>query len=277
MANITPTTAAKYIKEVWTKDIQKPFYSQLYFADLVTRWDSLVSDGGNKINYPTLSKKTARDKTPGSDVTYDADTESEVELNIDKHKYYAFVVEDIVKLQQNYPVSQIYKDAGEEAVRRSIDTSIGALHASAGTNVSGGATVDDADMLAVVLALDLADTPPTGRSGVIHPKVMGDFRAINKYSAYDQTSKPGMAVSGRPYLGTVYGMDLYMSTNVADDTTNTHNLFFHKSALALAMQQKPKFEAEYSVDKLGWKIACHAVYGVGVIRAAALVDLERAS
>lgn len=277
MANITPTTAAKYIKEVWTKDIQKPFYSKLYFADLVTRWDSLVADGGNKINHPTLSKKTARDKTAGSQVTFDADTESEIEVNIDKHKYYAFVVEDIVKLQSNYPVSEIYKAAGEEAVRRSVDSTIGGLHASAGTNVSGGATVDDADMLAVVLAMDLADAPPTGRSGVVHPKVMGDFRAIDKYSAYDQTGKNGMAVSGRPYLGTVYSMDLFMSTNVVDDTTNTHNLFFHKSALTLAFQQKPKFEAEYSVRDLGWLIACHAVFGVGVLRSAALVDLERNS
>lgn len=187
------------------------------------------------------------------------------------------MVEKITELLANYPLQEIYKSAAMEAVKRSMDTSIGALHASAGTNVSGGATVDDADMLAVVLALDIADAPPTERAGVVHPKVMGDFRAINKYSAYDQTSKTGLALQNKPILGSVYGMDLYMSTNVADDTTNTHNLFFHKSALAMAVRQNPEFWVMKSVTKLGWEIACHAVYGVGVIRAAALIDLERTS
>lgn len=41
----------------------------------------------------------------------------------------------------------------KEALARAIDTDIGALHASAGTSVAGGAA-DDADMLAVVLALE---------------------------------------------------------------------------------------------------------------------------
>lgn len=277
MANITTTTAAKMIAEKWTRKIEMPFYKALYFQDLVTRRDELVSDGGNKINIPFMSTYDARDKAAGTNVTYDANTETEIELTINKHKYLAFTIEDIVKVQSNYNLQEAYRGAQKEALARAVDTDLASLHASAGTNVSGGATADDADILAVVLALDLADVPQTDRAGIVAAKVMNDLRGVNKYSAYDQTGKVGLAVSGKSVIPSAYGMDLYMSNNVVDDTTNTHSLFFHKSAISLAIQLKPTYKAEDSVDAIGLKFVLHMIYGLAVERSAALVDLERAS
>lgn len=277
MANITVTTAAKYIAEKWTRKIEKPFYKDLYFADKVLRRDELVSDGGNKINIPFMSSYDARDKTAGNAVTFDANTETEIELTINKHKYLAFIIEDIVKVQANYNVAEAYRSAQKEAVLRAIDSDLAGLHASAGTNVAGGATVDDADMLAVVLALDLANVPQSERYGIVGAKVMGDLRAVNRYSVFDQTGKEGLAVSGKGLVTTAYGFELDMSNNVVDDTTNTHNLFFHKSAMSLALQLKPTYKMEDSVDYIGVKSVLHTIYGVAVERSAALVDLERNS
>ena len=277
MANITVTTAAKYIAEKWTRKIEKPFYKDLYFADKVLRRDELVADGGNKINIPFMSSYDARDKSAGTAVTFDANTETEIELTINKHKYLAFIIEDIVKVQSNYNLAEAYRAAQKEAVLRAIDSDLAGLHASAGTNVSGGATVDDADMLAVVLALDLANVPQSERSGIVGAKVMGDLRAVNRYSVFDQTGKEGLAVSGGGLVTTAYGFELSMSNNVVDDTTNTHNLFFHKSAMSLALQLKPTYKMEDSVDYIGVKSVLHTIYGVAVERSAALVDLERNS
>lgn len=277
MANVTTTTAAKMIAEKWTKKIEKPFYKALYFKDLVTDRSSLVADGGNKINIPFLSTYDARDKASGTNVTYDANTETEIELTINKHKYLAFLIEDIVKVQSHYDLAAAYREAQTEAVMRAIDTDLGSVHASAGTNVSGGATADDADILSVVLALDLANVPQTERSGVVHSKVMGDLRNVNKYVAYDQTGNKGLAVSGKAHIPNVYGIDLYMSNNVADDMTNTHSLFFHKSAISFALQLKPTYKMEDSVDAIGVKSVLHTIYGFTVERSTALVDLERAS
>lgn len=277
MANVTTTTAAKYIAEVWTKKIEKPFYKGLYFADLVTRRDELVAGGGNKINIPFLSSYDARDKAASTDVTYDANTETEIELTINKHKYLAFKIEDIVKVQSNYNLQEAYRGAQNEAVLRAIDSDLAGLHASAGTNVAAGATADDADMLAVVLALDLANVPQSDRAGVVSAKVMNDLRAVNKYTTYDQTGGKGLAVSGGSMVPSAYGMSLYMSNNVVDDTTNTHSLFFHKSAISLAIQLKPTYKMEDSVDIIGLKCVLHTIYGLAVERSAAFVDLERAS
>lgn len=65
-----------------------------------------------------------------------------------------------------------------------------------------------------------------------------------------------------------------MSNNVAVDTVS-HSLFFHKSAIGLALQLKPTYKMEDSVDVIGLKSVLHTIYGVGVERSAALVDLER--
>ena len=273
MANITPTTAAKLIAEKWTRKIEQPFFRSLYFQDLVLKRDDLAS-GGNKLNIPFMSQYEARDKVAGTDVTYDANTETEIELTINKHKYLAFTIEDITKVQSNYNLQELYRGAQREAVTRAIDTDIGALHASAGTNVAGGATADDTDILAVIAALDLANVPQEDRAGIVHSVVMGDLRAVNKYTTYDQTGKTGLAASGKANIPNVYGMDIYMSNNVASDTVY-HNLFFHKSAIGMAMQLKPTYKMEDSVDVIGVKSVLHTIYGVGVERAAALVDLER--
>jgi hypothetical protein len=272
--SITPTTAAKLIAEQWTRDIEKPFYKALYFQEAVTKRTELAS-GGNKLNIPFLTNSyNARDKVAGTPIVYDANVETEIELTINKHKYLAFILEEITRIQSNYNLQEMYRGVQKEAIARAIDTDLGALHASAGTNIAGGATVDDADILAVIAALDLADVPQTGRVGIVHSKVAGDLRAVNKYSAYDQTGKTGLAASGEQNIAQVYNMDLFMSNNVAVDTVS-HNLFFHKSAVSLALQLKPTYKMEESVDVIGLKSVLHTIYGVAVERAAALVDLER--
>lgn len=274
---ITTTTAAKYIAEKWTRKIEKPFYKALYFADRVLRRDELVSDSGNKINIPFLSTYNARDKAAGTAVTYDNETETEIELTINKHKYLAFIIDDIVKVQSHYAVQEAYRGAQTEAVKRAMDTDLASLHASAGTNVSGGATADDADMLSIALALDLANVPQSERTGIVGAKVMGDLRNVNKYVAYDQTGQKGVAVRSDNLIANVYNFDLFMSNNVVDDTTNTHSLFFHKSAVSLAVQLKPTYKMEDSVDYIGIKSVLHTIYGVAVERSAAFIDLERNS
>lgn len=276
MANVTPTTVAKYINEVWTRDVEKPFYKALQLGKLVTDRSALVSGNGNKINIPFLSSYDARDKAAGTAVTYDANTETEVELSINKHKYLAFTIEDISQLQSMYNLETLYKSAAIEAVTRALDSDIAALHASAGTNISAGAALEDSEIITVVETLDAANVPRSGRAGVIHSEAHADLLAVNKFVTYDNTGQKGVQVDDG-MVANVYGMPLYISNNlVMEDLTTDliHNLFFHKSAIGMAVQQKPKFKAEDSVDHLGLKIAVHSVYGVGVERAGALVDVE---
>ena len=162
-----------------------------------------------------------------------------------------------------------------EALARQIDTDLLGLYSAAGTTVSGGAAVDDADIISVVSAFDAASTPMDMRRGIVGTYTKGDLLGVNKYVAYDQTGKTGKAVDrSGGLLANVYDMDIYFSQNVPTSTTG-RNLFFHKNAINVAEQMKPKFEMEYSVDSLAWKTALQTIYGVGVERAASVIELTR--
>lgn len=276
-SNVTRAIAqtAQYIPEQWTREIEQPFDAKLQIAKLVRDRSGVVSDGGDVYRVPFTATINARAKAASTQLTFDSPEGTAVAVNIDKHYYSGVLIEDIAKIQSQYGLKEAFQERMTESIARQIDTDVHALYASAGSTVAAGATVDDADIIAVVTDLDEANTPQDLRRGVIGHNTKADLLSINKYVAYDQTGKTGKAVDGSTGLvGSVYGIDLYHSGNVPTSTTG-RNLFFHKNAIGLAQQQRPKFEMEYSVRDLGWLVAIHAVYGTGVERAASVVELTR--
>lgn len=276
-SNVTRAIAqtAQYIQEKWTRDVEKPFVQALQAAKLVQRRDGLISDGGDTINVPFMAQVNARAKAASTDVTYDSPEAAPVTIAIDKHYYSAVKIEEIARVQSSYALKSMFQEAQAEAVARQIDTDVLGLYGSASNTVTGGAAVDDADILAVVAYLDAAFVPLSERRGIIGSNTKNDLLNVNKYVAYDQTGKTGKAVDGSDGLvNSLYNMDIYMSQNVPTSTTG-RNLFFHKKAITLAEQLKPTYEVEWSTDSIAWKTVLHAIYGVGVERAGAMVQLTR--
>lgn len=275
--NVTRSIAqtSQYIQEKWTRDVQAPFTQALQAAKLVNRRDGLISNGGDTINVPFFSQVNARAKSASTDVTYDSPEAAPVVIAIDKHYYSAVKIEEIARVQSSYDLKTMFHQAQGEAVARQIDTDVLGLYGSAGNTVTGGASVDDADILQVVAYFDTTYTPMDSRRGIIGANSKNDLLNVNKYVAYDQTGKTGKAVDGSDGLvSQLYNMDLYMSQNVPVSTTG-RNLFFHKSAITLAQQLSPTYEVEWSVDSIAWKTVLHAIYGVGVERANQLIQLTR--
>lgn len=279
VGNVTPTTAAVMIAQKWSNEVELPFYKALKFAPLVTQRGSLVQGGGNTINVPFLATLAARAKAAGTAVTYDVNTETSIVISINKQYYSAVLIEDIAKVQASYDLQDLYRGAQAEAVARQIDTDLASLYTSAGTVVAAGATVNDANMIAAVQALDANNVPRSERYGIIGAFTHGDLLNVNKYVAYDQTGKTGVAVNGDTsddsLVATVYGFQLHMSNNLVTNTGVGHNVLFHKKALSLAMQLKPTYKMEDSVDFIGMKAVLHSIYGVAVERPTAMVDLSR--
>lgn len=275
--NVTRSIAqtSQYVQELWSREVQQPFDKKLQAAKLVQDRSGLTKGGGDLVRIPFTAGVDARAKSASTDITYDSPEGAPVVLNIDKHYYVGVKIEDIAKVQSNYDLKSAFMERMSEALARQIDTDILGLFSSAGSTVSGGAAIDDADIISVVSALDAANTPMELRRGIVGTYTKGDLLGVNKYVAYDQTGKTGKAVDGTDGLiGSVYGIDLYFSQNVPTSTTG-RNLFFHKNAINVAKQQAPKFEMEYSVDSLATKTALHAIYGVGIERAASVIELTR--
>lgn len=276
-SNVTLSIAqtSQYVPEIWSREIQQPFDKALQARKLVQDRSGLVKGGGDIARIPFTAAVNARAKSASTDITFDSPEGSPIALNIDKHYYVGVKIEDIAKVQSQYDLKTAFMERMAEALARQIDTDLLALYSAAGTSVSGGAAIDDADILSVVTTFDLANTPMDMRRGVVGPYTKADLSGVNKYVAYDQTGKTGKAVDNSGGLvSSVYDMDIYMSQNVPTSTTG-RNLFFHKNAINFAQQQAPKFEAQYMVKGLAWETALHTIYGVGIERAASVVELTR--
>lgn len=266
---------AQVVKEIWDKEIHKPFYANLVLAKLVNRDDGLVAAGGDLIRKPFLDTVDARAKSASTDVTFDVPFGTPISYNIDKHYYSAVRIEEIARVQSNWNLQEAFRGAQGEALARQVDGDIAGLYASAGTTVAGGAAIDDADILSVVAAFDVAKVPTSMRRGVVGANTKADLLNVNKYVAYDQTGKTGKAVDGSDGLvASLYGMDIYMSQNLKTSTTG-RNIFFHKSAISLAEQLKPTTKVEDVAKSLAKDVVVHTIYGVNADRPAALIEVTR--
>lgn len=278
MANVTVTTGANFIPEIWAGDILRHTRRNLVLANLVKRYDQDVANFGDTIHVPQLAEVSARSKSAGTDVTYDAATEDKVTISIDQHKYFAFVVEDIVKAQSKFDLRDEYTSAAGYAISKAVDSSLAGLYSGLSQTVNCGAAMEDSEVIAAAEYLDAADAPRDGRAFVIHSEALADLRGLDKFTRYDATGAKGVqAGNNNGLIANVYGTDVYLSNNIVNEAGSPdyiHNLMFHREAFALAMQVAPKTEAEYSVDKLGWKVASHTIYGVKELRDAFAVDVR---
>ena len=274
MANeVTVTTAANFIPEIWSKEVQKAVENNLVLAARVKRFDSEVKGGGDTLHIPTLSNITASDKSAGSDVTFTANTEGVVNLSINKHKVAGVDIEDIVKTQASYNMSSLYSDKLGYAIAKIIDSDLAALETGLSQNLgTAGTDLTDAVIVNGIIFLDEADAPLADRHFVIEPSQKGAILKLDKFVLYQNANRERV-INGE--LGEVYGVEIAITNNLKVTATPTavHNLLFHRECFAMAMQQDIRVQSQYEIASLSNRIVADAIYGVVEYRDAFGVDI----
>jgi hypothetical protein len=100
MANVTTTTAAVFIPELWRDAILDYAERKFQLRNQVMDFSSELPNG-DVLHIPKVSEETAAAKSAGSAVTYSANTDSEVTISVDQHHYEAKRIEDIVRVQES--------------------------------------------------------------------------------------------------------------------------------------------------------------------------------
>lgn len=264
MANMTPTTHANFIPEIWSKETIVAVESNLVLANLVWRFDADVSAAGDTIHVPNVSNLTAQDKVAGVQTSPQAVTEGKVDISIDQHKEVTFLLEDITKTQSSYDLMSKYTARAGYAIAKAIDSSLAAL-ASGFSQTKG--TYNTAITTDVILdsieLLDLADVPADERYFVFRPDVKRDLLDIDRYVSLDFRDIKGVE---NGMIGELYGLKTFQSTNLVKSGNNTDNMLFHKDALALALQAAPRTQSEYSLPDLADRVTVDTIYGVKEMR-----------
>ena len=263
MANITINTANNFIATKWSTDVIRARESKLVLANAVKRYDS-DSKKGNTILIPNISHLTANVKVPGVKVSFQAPTELNVTLLLNKHYECSFLLEEIAKVQANVDLNAEYTNETGYALAKAIDSSIASLATGFSQTVGVYNTAITTDViLDAQMTLDQAEVPEEDRHFVMKPKTKRDIIDITTYISND-------FVNGKPVetgdLGMIYGAKAQMTNQVVQSGNNTNNMLFHRDALALGMQRDITTNTDYSVDDIGWKVVTDAIWGVTELR-----------
>lgn len=277
MADITTTTAAVFIPELWSMETLRAQEAALVVAPLVKRYDSLVKGRGDTVHIPEVSNLVANDKVANSDVTLQAITEAERTIAIDQWKEASFLVEDIVKTQSNYDLMAEYTSKAGYAIAKAIDSALLARYSTFTNAAVGtyGVDITDATIVAALQALDEANAPLEDRAIILKPSQKAALMKLDKFvkadflGQYDNPTPVKRGPNNRYLWGEIYGTPVYYTTQVpttAGTPVQTHNMAFHKEGLALALQLAPRTQGTYWQRSLGWLVTVDTIYGTAGLR-----------
>ena len=293
----TNTTAATFIPEIWSDEVVAAYKKNLVLANLVKSM-GMTGKKGDVIHVPKPLRGDAHAKTSGQAVTIQNGTEGEVLVNIDKHFEYSRMIEDITETQALASLRQFYTGDAGYALAKQVDSDLldlgkslgdgngsswvnsasyyldatGGLSAYAADTVAAADVFTDEGFRALIQKMDDADVPMDNRCFVVPPSLRNAIMGIDRYQSSDFVDGKGVQ-NGQ--IGTLYGIDVFVSTNCPIIETAAQNSaggqirsaqLLHKDTYVLAEQQGVRSQTQYKQEFLGTLYTADTLYGTKVLR-----------
>ena len=139
--NTTPPYSGTFIPAVWSAKLNEKFYAASVYGDIAnTNWQGEVSSMGDKVYIHTAPTISVSNYTSGSGVTYEAPAPDMQELVIDKGKYFAFQINDVLEYQAKPNLLDMFAADAAQQMRIAIDSNVLYNTFSAGAAANKGAT-----------------------------------------------------------------------------------------------------------------------------------------
>jgi hypothetical protein len=270
--NVTPAYSGNFIPTLWSGKLAEKFYAASTFADIAnTDWEGDIKSMGDKVIINTIPSVTINDYQVGQTLSYQVPTSANIELDINKGKYFAFQISDVLEYQSKPKLMDMFStDAGMQmkiAVDRdcwaalfnqgdaaNYGTTAGVLSASYNLGSDTNPVVlTPSNILQVITAmaavLDEQNVPESDRALVITPydrqilmasplaqaEFMGDSTSTLRNGKIGMIDRFTVYVSNLLPVGTAgYAFD---GTTVEAGAVKRHVMIAaHKSALSFASQ-----------------------------------------
>lgn len=287
--NVTVTTAANFIPEIWSDEIVAAYKKSLVVANNVKKM-SFRGKKGDTVHIPSPTRGSASAKTAGSQVTLIAATEGVVDIAISNHYEYSRLIEDIVEAQALSSLRQFYTDDAGYALGKQVDTSliqlgraarsgnaanaqysggiIGSTGAAYTYGTSNAAAIADAGIRKAIQLLDDQDVPMDGRSLIVPPSARNSMLGIARFTEQAFKGTGSTLMNGE--FGDIYGVKVLVSTNcdtaAGNSTTDRVALMFHRDWAVLVEQIGVRSQTQYKQEYLGTLFTADTLYGVGELR-----------
>lgn len=285
---VTTTTAANFIPEIWSDEIVAAYKKNLVLANLFKKM-SFVGKKGDTVHIPSPTRGTASLKAANTQVALQAATEGVVDITIDKHYEYSRLIEDIVEAQALSSLRRFYTDDAGYALAKQVDTSLvqlgrtfngGSSVAYGGAYIGGDGTtaytsgssnasaLTDAAIRRTIQRLDDNDVPMEGRFFVVPPSSRNTLMGLARYTEQAFVGEAGGNNTIRNgEIGNLYGIPVFVSSNCDTATGGARiALMGHRDAAVLVEQQGVRSQTQYKQEYLGTLYTADTLYGVGELR-----------
>lgn len=201
-------------------------------------FDKEVASYGKVVQVPVIGSLSANDKTAGSDVTIQDATSTSKSVTLNKHKEATFIIEDIDQALSRNDLMQAYMGSAVKALAEKVEDDLFTLVTGFSQSVGTYGT----DLTAAIVrsarkTLTDGNAPRSDRTLVIATKDVSALLAADSQflASYNNRGDKTMVEEG--IIGRYMGFDVMESNAVLlDNTTHTHNLAFHKDAIALVVR-----------------------------------------
>jgi N4-gp56 family major capsid protein len=292
--NVIKSQAAtmEVIPEIWSDEIVAAHKASLVLAPLVKNL-SVTGQKGDIVRLPVITRGSATAKSADAFVTTIAGAGTGLSVSLDQHWHYARLIEDIAAKQANSAMRSFYTDDAGYALAVAIDTYVadrfegmtggtlgddewaGAVIGSNGSTAfndaaDNSAAITDAAIRKIIENLDEANAPQSQRYLVVPPSARNTLMGLARFTEQAFVGEVGSSNTIRNgRLGNVYGVELFVSSNLpSPDTATTVKmaLMFHKEAVFLCMQMKPRVQTQYKLESLGDLLVADTIFGAGPVR-----------
>ena len=279
------------IPEIWSDEIVAAFKASLVLAPLVKNM-SVVGQKGDIVRLPVVARGSAVAKSADARVTTIAGSGTGLSVNLDQHWHYARLIEDIATKQANSALRSFYTDDAGYSLGVAIDTYVADrfafLRGGDGTDdwnkavigsngstdfndaADNSAALTDVAIRKMIQTLDDNNVPQSQRYLVIPPVTRNTLMGLARFSEQAFTGESGSSnVIRNGRLGNVYGVEIYVSSNLpSPDTATTVKIgfLFHKEAVVLCMQMKPRVQTQYQLESLGDLLVADTIFGAAEMR-----------
>lgn len=142
--NTNPAYSGTFIPAVWSAKMNAKFYATSVYGDIAnTDWQGEISGMGDKVIINTAPSISVSDYVVGGGIQYEVPTPDTQELVIDKGKYFAFQIADVLEYQSKPNLLETFSTDAAQQMRTRIDANVlyHTFNKSATANKGSGAGV----------------------------------------------------------------------------------------------------------------------------------------
>jgi N4-gp56 family major capsid protein len=227
---------------------------------------SIPAGSGKTITVPRYPIQTAAALTEGNEVSDSTVSTDGVTLTVSTVAVRSLVT-DLVRASA---ASNVVADLGRlfgEAIARKMDKDLIGNFASftttAGTNASA---LSAATIAQAVAKLRANAVPGDALACVVHPYVAYDLKAnLTNTFANPNAGIIQNAAMAEGYVGMLFGVPVFESSNITDTDGDSVGALFHRDALGLAMIGDIQIETQRRASYVGDDVVASAHYGHGIL------------